>query len=49
MPHAGKLPFSQAPDDKDNLPELHLALYNSIIVFDQATELAYCVVWLQME
>ena len=49
MPRAGKLPFSQAPENRDNVQELHLALNESIIVFDQATKLAYCVAWLQME
>ena len=46
---AGKLPFSQAPQNEDNLPELHLALYNNVIVFDQATKLAYCVAWVHMD
>lgn len=45
----GKLPFSQAPENEDNLPELHLALYNNVIVFDQATKLAYCVAWVHMD
>jgi hypothetical protein len=49
MPCAGKLPFSQAPEDRDNVQELHLVLNNSIIVFAQATKLAYCATWLQME
>ena len=46
---AGKLPFSQAPQNEDHLPELHLALYNNVIVFDQATKLAYCVAWVHMD
>ena len=49
MPRAGKLPFSQAPENEENLPELHLALYNTVIVFDQATKLAYCVAWVHMD
>ena len=49
LTHAGKLPFSQAPQNEDNLPELHLALYNNVIVFDQATKLAYCVAWVHMD
>ena len=48
-PCAGKLPFSQAPPNEDHLPELHLALYNNVIVFDQATKLAYCVAWVHMD
>ena len=36
---AGKLPFSQAPPEQDHLPDMHLALYNEAVVFDQATKL----------
>ena len=45
---AGKLPFESAPEDEDGLLDLHLALYNNIIVFDHATKLAYCVTWVHM-
>ncbi|CAL5228808.1 g12007 [Coccomyxa viridis] len=47
--YSSKLPFNQAPENEDHLPELHLALYNNVIVFDQATKLAYCVAWVHMD
>lgn len=31
----GKLPFETAPKDDRNLPDMHLALYNDVVVFDQ--------------
>lgn len=46
---AGKLPFRQAPPDTDGLPDLHLALYNEVVAFDQATKLAYICAWLHLE
>ena len=30
-----KLPFSNAPVDDRNLPDVHLGLYDSVIVFDR--------------
>ncbi|BDA45509.1 Anthranilate synthase alpha subunit 1, chloroplastic [Coccomyxa sp. Obi] len=47
--YSGKLPFESAPKDDDGLLDLHLALYNNIIVFDHATKLAYCVTWVHMD
>lgn len=44
-PGPGKLPFEDAPEDDRHLPDLHLALYNDVIVFDHATKLAYVVAW----
>lgn len=29
-----KLPFSNAPDDDRNLADMHLGLYENVIVFD---------------
>jgi anthranilate synthase component I len=29
-----KLPFSKAPHDDRNLPDIHLGLYSDVIVFD---------------
>ena len=29
-----KLPFSSAPQDDRNLPDVHLGLYDDVIVFD---------------
>jgi anthranilate synthase component 1 len=47
--YAGKLPFSSAPPDTDGLPDMHLALYNDVVVFDGASKLAYCVAWVHVE
>ena len=49
VPCAGKLPFSSAPPDDRSLPEMHLGLYENVIVFDQATKLAYVVCWVQTD
>ena len=46
---AGKLPFEEAPPDDRHLPDMHMALYNEVVVFDQATKLAYVCVWLHMD
>lgn len=35
---AGKIPFSSAPEDDRHLPEMHLALYNDVVVFDQVSD-----------
>ncbi len=45
----GKLPFSSAPPDDRNLPDMHLGLYENVIVFDQATKLAYVVCWVHTD
>ncbi len=39
----GKLPFSAAPRDDRNLPDLHLALYRDVVVFDHATKALFLV------
>lgn len=46
---AGKLPFSHAPPDDRQLPDMHMALYNTVVVFDQATKLAYVITWVHLE
>lgn len=33
-----KLPFSSAPEDDRNLPDIHLGLYNDVVVFDHVTK-----------
>jgi hypothetical protein len=32
---AGKLPFESAPADDRGLPDMHLARYNDVVLFDQ--------------
>jgi anthranilate synthase component 1 len=33
--YSSKLPFESAPEDDRQLPDIHLALYNDVMVFDQ--------------
>ncbi len=47
--HAGKLPFSRAPRDDRGLPDMHLALYDDVVVFDHATKLAYVIAWVHVD
>ena len=36
-----KLPFSSAPDDDRGLPDVHLGLYNNVIVFDHVEKVPH--------
>ena len=45
----GKLPFSGAPRDDRGLPDMHLALYDDVVVFDHATKLAYVIAWVHVD
>ncbi|KAL8154095.1 hypothetical protein V2J09_011855 [Rumex salicifolius] len=44
-----KLPFSNAPMDDRNLPDLHLGLYDNVIVFDHVEKKCYVIHWVQLE
>ncbi|KAI4305234.1 hypothetical protein L6164_028612 [Bauhinia variegata] len=44
-----KLPFSTAPVDDRNLPDVHLGLYDNIIVFDHVEKKAYVIHWVQLD
>ncbi|XP_024180945.1 anthranilate synthase alpha subunit 2, chloroplastic isoform X1 [Rosa chinensis] len=44
-----KLPFSGAPPDDRNLPDLHLGLYDSVIVFDHVEKKAHVIHWVQLD
>ena len=44
---AGKLPFEDAPQDDRSLADIHLALYNDVVVFDHATKLAFVISWVR--
>lgn len=46
---AGKIPFEAAPEDDRHLPDLHLALYNDVVVFDQATKIIYVISWVHLD
>ncbi|KAL2947816.1 hypothetical protein AAZX31_20G092600 [Glycine max] len=44
-----KLPFSNAPVDDRNLPDVHLGLYDSVIVFDHVEKKAYVIHWVRVD
>ncbi|XP_072976234.1 anthranilate synthase alpha subunit 1, chloroplastic isoform X2 [Typha angustifolia] len=44
-----KLPFSKAPQDDRNLPDVHLGLYNDVIVFDHVEKKAYVIHWVRLD
>lgn len=47
--YSAKLPFDTAPQDDRQLPDMHLALYNDVVVFDQATKIAYAISWVHLD
>lgn len=44
-----KLPFSSAPLDDRNLPDMHLGLYDDVIVFDHVEKKAYVIHWVRLD
>lgn len=42
---SGKLPFDHAPADDRALPDLHLGLYRSCVVFDHVAKVVFAIVW----
>ncbi|XP_068642816.1 anthranilate synthase alpha subunit 2, chloroplastic-like [Aristolochia californica] len=44
-----KLPFSSAPVDDRNLPDVHLGLYDDIVVFDHVEKKAYVIHWVRLD
>ncbi|KAL6203380.1 hypothetical protein ACLB2K_027080 [Fragaria x ananassa] len=44
-----KLPFSGAPPDDRNLPDLHLGLYDNVVVFDHVEKKAHVIHWVQLD
>ncbi|MBM4114225.1 MAG: anthranilate synthase component I, partial [Phycisphaerae bacterium] len=44
-----KLPFTDAPKDDRRLPDLHLGLYRSVVVFDHVTRLMHLVTAVPLE
>ncbi|KAF5204636.1 Anthranilate synthase component [Thalictrum thalictroides] len=44
-----KLPFSRAPYDDRNLADVHLGLYNDVIVFDHVEKKAYVIHWVRLD
>ncbi|XP_027922295.1 anthranilate synthase alpha subunit 1, chloroplastic-like isoform X2 [Vigna unguiculata] len=44
-----KLPFSKAPKDDRNLADIHLGLYENVIVFDHVEKKAYVILWVRTD
>ncbi|OVA17636.1 Anthranilate synthase component I [Macleaya cordata] len=44
-----KLPFSSAPKDDRNLADVHLGLYDDVIVFDHVEKKAYVIHWVRLD
>ncbi|KAJ8647476.1 hypothetical protein MRB53_000499 [Persea americana] len=44
-----KLLFSSAPEDDRNLPDVHLGLYDDVIVFDHVEKKAYVIHWVRLD
>ncbi|XP_061375253.1 anthranilate synthase alpha subunit 2, chloroplastic-like [Gastrolobium bilobum] len=44
-----KLPFCNAPLDDRNLPDVHLGLYDNVIVFDHVEKKAYVIHWVRLD
>ncbi|KAL2333347.1 hypothetical protein Fmac_014560 [Flemingia macrophylla] len=44
-----KLPFSKAPEDDRNLADIHLGLYDNVIVFDHVEKKAYVILWVRVD
>ncbi|XP_020214247.1 anthranilate synthase alpha subunit 1, chloroplastic [Cajanus cajan] len=44
-----KLPFSKAPKDDRNLADIHLGLYENVIVFDHVEKKAYVILWVRVD
>ncbi|CAA7060403.1 unnamed protein product [Microthlaspi erraticum] len=43
-----KLPFSKAPVDDRNLPDMHLGLYDDVIVFDHVQKKMHIIHWVRL-
>ncbi|KAJ4956995.1 hypothetical protein NE237_013778 [Protea cynaroides] len=44
-----KLPFSSAPEDDRNLADVHLGLYDDVIVFDHVEKKALVIHWVRLD
>ena len=42
-----KMDFSAAPHDDRDLPDMHMALYTSMVIFDSALKMMHIVVWVE--
>ncbi|KAF3433472.1 hypothetical protein FNV43_RR24574 [Rhamnella rubrinervis] len=44
-----KIPFSKAPKDDRNLADIHLGLYDDVIVFDHVEKKVYVIHWVRLD
>uniref|UniRef100_A0A803P1E4 anthranilate synthase n=1 Tax=Cannabis sativa TaxID=3483 RepID=A0A803P1E4_CANSA len=44
-----KIPFSKAPKDDGNLPDIHVGLYDDVIVFDHVEKKVYVIHWVRLD
>nr|BAF30813.1 anthranilate synthase alpha 2 subunit [Avena sativa] len=44
-----KIPFSGAPQDDRNLPDVHLGLYDDVLVFDSVEKKVYVIHWVSLD
>ncbi|XP_065871037.1 anthranilate synthase alpha subunit 1, chloroplastic-like [Euphorbia lathyris] len=44
-----KLPFSRAPKDDRNLPDIHLGLYEDVVVLDHVEKKVHLIHWVRMD
>lgn len=44
-----KLPFSKAPHDDRSLADIHLGLYNDVLVFDHVEKKVYVIHWVRLD
>ncbi|XP_015578783.1 anthranilate synthase alpha subunit 2, chloroplastic isoform X2 [Ricinus communis] len=44
-----KLPFDGAPPDDRNLPDVHLGLYEDVMIFDHLEKKAYLIHWVRLD
>ncbi|QDZ19567.1 alpha subunit of anthranilate synthase [Chloropicon primus] len=47
--YPNKIPFETAPEDDRGLSEMYLALYDKVVIFDNAKKCAYAVVWMDLD
>ncbi|KAL5563614.1 hypothetical protein UlMin_033361 [Ulmus minor] len=44
-----KVPFSMAPKDERNLADIHLGLYDDVLVFDHVEKKVYVIHWVRLD
>ncbi len=47
--YPSKIPFETAPEDDRGLSEMYLALYDKVVIFDNAKKCAYVIAWMDLD